>query len=66
MEDNGTIEKLRKNIDRLIGISTLRKIRNMVDSINEQDRKNRSQVIFVLLITVIMFVSVAIYIAFNV
>lgn len=62
MEDNNTKNKLSENTSRLVAISTLRRIRSLVDGYEEQDRKNRRKaivlfaILFVLLVTLIYFV----------
>lgn len=56
MDDN-TDKKLFENATRVAGIGALRQIRKLVDSFEDQDRKNKQRAIALIIATLIFAVS---------
>jgi hypothetical protein len=64
MENNNTETKLAQNISRLVGVSTLRRIRRIVDGYEKQDKKNKL-IATILIIVLLSLFSILMYHVIN-
>ncbi len=62
MDEKIAKEKLDKNAQRVTGIAALRKIRNMVDNFESQDKQNKKHSIVLLVIVLFIFSGFIYYI----
>ena len=57
--DNNTSKKLHQNTNRVVAISTLAKIRNVVDRLDEQDHNDKKHLLIILIITISLAIATA-------
>jgi len=62
MDERIAEEKLRKNTQRVTGITALRKIRTLVDDFEARDIRNKKRSIVLIVITLLIFLSFIYYI----
>ncbi len=59
MDNNNTSKKLHQNTSRVIALSTLAKIKKIVDRLEEQDRNDKKHLLLILIITIILAIAAA-------
>lgn len=57
--DNNTSNKLHQNTSRVVAVSTLAKIRKIVDRLDEQDRNDKKHLLIILIITISLTITTA-------
>ena len=57
--DNNTSKKLHQNTSRVVAVSTLVKIRKIVDRLDEQDRNDKKHLLIIIIITISLTIATA-------
>ena len=65
MDNDNSENKLEKNTTRVVGIKALRRIRTLVDNIEEQDRKNQRNATVLGIIFALSLASLIYYIFYR-
>ena len=59
MDNNNISKKLHQNTSRVVAVSTLAKIRKIVDRLDEQDRNDKKHLLIILIITISLAITTA-------
>lgn len=62
MNDNDADKKLQQNTARATGLSAMRKLRKIVDQIEEQESRDRKHLYIISIITAVLITTAAYYI----